>query len=233
MKTHDLPCCIVEDLLPNYIEHLTSQASDEAIKNHLNHCECCQKKLLQLEQPLEPSGASSLNTDAAAVSFFRKTKRKALRQIWYSVGITLLICTVTVYAVILHQFPFHFTVENLYRLSDGSIYFELQAVAPESNISSISYRDGFERNGSDYSIRMGYSLYTRLQANSEENNTEKRYAFMIPSEIVNQISDSGQLIYKQNQKVLVIWDGECTLPAAPESIELQALATSSPFSVIE
>lgn len=232
MKPHDLPCCIVEDLLPNYIEHLTSQDSDEKIKSHLNHCEHCQKKLLQLQAPIQPVGEPSLNTDAAAVAFFRKAKRKTLRQIWCSVGITLLVCALTVYAVILHQLPFHFTVENLYRLSDGSIYFELQAVAPESNISSISYHDGFGHNDSDYSIHMGYSLYTLLQAKSGAKDTEKRYAFTIPAEIVNQISSSGQLVYRQSQETLVIWDGECTLPAAPESIELQASATASPFSVI-
>ncbi len=233
MKTHDLPCCIVEDLLPNYIEHLTSQNSDEKIKSHLNHCEHCQKKLLQLQSPLQPAREPSLSTDAAAVAFFRKTKRKTMRQIWCAIGVTLLVCVVAVYTMILHQFPFHFTVENLYRLSDGSIYFELQAIAPESNISSISYHDGFDHSGSDYSIHMGYSLYTLLQAKSGAKDTEKRYAFTIPAEIVSRISGDGQLVYRQNQETLVIWDGECTLPSAPEAIELQTASISSPFSVIK
>ena len=36
-------CKVIQDLLPNYIENLTSEESNEIIKKHLKECEKCQK----------------------------------------------------------------------------------------------------------------------------------------------------------------------------------------------
>lgn len=39
----ELPCDIVKDLLPSYVDGLTSPASSEAVKNHLDGCGKCSK----------------------------------------------------------------------------------------------------------------------------------------------------------------------------------------------
>lgn len=41
---HELPCGIVEDLLPSYVDGLTGEESTEAVREHLDGCETCRKK---------------------------------------------------------------------------------------------------------------------------------------------------------------------------------------------
>lgn len=38
---YDLPCDVIRDLLPSYVDKLTSNESNEIIKEHLNNCESC------------------------------------------------------------------------------------------------------------------------------------------------------------------------------------------------
>ena len=38
---HDLPCAIVQDLLPNYLEGLTSEETNRSIESHLGGCSTC------------------------------------------------------------------------------------------------------------------------------------------------------------------------------------------------
>ena len=41
----NLPCEIVRDLLPSYIDELTSEMSTKAVDEHLKECEKCQNIL--------------------------------------------------------------------------------------------------------------------------------------------------------------------------------------------
>ena len=67
-----LTCSVVKDLLPNYIEKLTSEETNQEIDQHLSECESCTKvyEEMQTEVPSE-----DLMTEAKNLSkFLRKTK---------------------------------------------------------------------------------------------------------------------------------------------------------------
>ena len=49
MKTN---CDIIRDLLPLYAEHITSEASNALVEEHLAECEACRAELGQMEQPV-------------------------------------------------------------------------------------------------------------------------------------------------------------------------------------
>lgn len=49
MKTN---CDIIRDLLPLYAEHITSEASNALVEEHLAECEVCRAELEQMEQPV-------------------------------------------------------------------------------------------------------------------------------------------------------------------------------------
>ena len=48
MKTN---CDIIRDLLPLYAEHITSEATNALVEEHLAECEACRAELEQMEQP--------------------------------------------------------------------------------------------------------------------------------------------------------------------------------------
>lgn len=47
MKTN---CDIIRDLLPLYAEHITSEATNALVEEHLAECEACRTELEQMEQ---------------------------------------------------------------------------------------------------------------------------------------------------------------------------------------
>ena len=49
MKTN---CDIIRDLLPLYAEHITSEASNALVEEHLAECEACRAELEKMEQPV-------------------------------------------------------------------------------------------------------------------------------------------------------------------------------------
>ena len=49
MKTN---CDIIRDLLPLYAEHITSEATNALVEEHLTECQACRAELEQMEQPV-------------------------------------------------------------------------------------------------------------------------------------------------------------------------------------
>ena len=48
----NLPCEIVMDLLPSYVDKLTSEMSTESVEEHLKECEKCQTVLEEMKESL-------------------------------------------------------------------------------------------------------------------------------------------------------------------------------------
>ncbi|MFR5683809.1 MAG: hypothetical protein ACLUD1_07125 [Clostridia bacterium] len=46
-------CIIIQDLLPNYIEKLTSDETKQYSKEHLKRCQKCQKILKNMKEKIE------------------------------------------------------------------------------------------------------------------------------------------------------------------------------------
>ena len=58
----NMPCSVIRDLLPLYAEELTSEESKELVREHLDGCPDCRKKLEELKQPqtAAPDGTAAL-----------------------------------------------------------------------------------------------------------------------------------------------------------------------------
>ncbi|MDD3165167.1 MAG: zf-HC2 domain-containing protein [Oscillospiraceae bacterium] len=54
---YELPCEIVQDLLPNYIEHLTKPQTTEAVQAHLAQCHTCRDALQAMTAPAPATDA--------------------------------------------------------------------------------------------------------------------------------------------------------------------------------
>ena len=66
-----LPCSVIRDLLPQYIERLTEEETTALIREHLETCESCRKQKAEMEAelPLEKAPKSRL-------SFLKKLRRR-------------------------------------------------------------------------------------------------------------------------------------------------------------
>ena len=85
---HDLPCAIVQDLLPNYLEGLTSDETNQAVESHLAACPGCaaRKAAMAGETP-----AAEAAEQAREVDFLKQVKRRNGRRILLAVLCTILL----------------------------------------------------------------------------------------------------------------------------------------------
>ncbi len=69
----EIECEIVRDLLPNYIENLTSKETSKYLKEHIDHCEKCKKIQEQMQKEVELDTEKS---DKKEINFLKKYKTK-------------------------------------------------------------------------------------------------------------------------------------------------------------
>lgn len=121
-----LNCHIVQDLLPNYIEGLTSEDTNEAIKQHLNSCSDCRQVLGSMMTETEGFQAAPQKQ----INFLKKIKRRQ----WIIAGISVCIAVSVLLAAFYffgtRKFPVassDISISDVYQMKDGSIHFRITA----------------------------------------------------------------------------------------------------------
>lgn len=71
---NEISCNIVQDLLPNFIEKLTSNETNEAIEKHIATCEYCKRTYEQMNSEI----SSSVKAPFKELKFFKKIERTRL-----------------------------------------------------------------------------------------------------------------------------------------------------------
>lgn len=90
---NDLTCGVVRDLLPSYVEGLTSPESNTAVERHLADCPDCTRLRADLagETPPPPE-------EVKEVDYLKKVKRRGRRRVVAAVAVTVLLFTAGVAA---------------------------------------------------------------------------------------------------------------------------------------
>lgn len=91
---NDLTCGVVRDLLPSYVEGLTSPESNAAVERHLSGCPEC----AQLRTALAGAPEQAAPEDAKEVDYLKKVKRRGWRRVAAAVAVTVLLFTAGVAA---------------------------------------------------------------------------------------------------------------------------------------
>ena len=86
----ELPCAVVEDLLPAYMEGLTSEETRQAVEAHLASCPACAAKRAAMGAEEGPSPEEAEET-AREVDYLKKVRRRGRRRVALAVLVTLLV----------------------------------------------------------------------------------------------------------------------------------------------
>lgn len=84
-------CDIVKDLIPLYTEDLTSEASSQFIKNHLDACESCKVYLERLERNLSNQEPIDMEIDENDRKLVKGIQKKMNKMIWVAILTAVLI----------------------------------------------------------------------------------------------------------------------------------------------
>ena len=86
-----IPCEIIKDLLPTYLEELTSAESNDLIKEHLAECESCRKMAECMGGVVEVASED----DKKELNFLKKSKKKTI-----AITASVIIVAFVVYIII-------------------------------------------------------------------------------------------------------------------------------------
>ena len=86
-----LPCEMIQDLLPSYIDELTSDVTDREIEAHMMECQQCKKVL---EQMKTPDMDATEKEEIKEIDFLKKTKKKYQKNIIFCVAIVWAIAVI-------------------------------------------------------------------------------------------------------------------------------------------
>lgn len=88
-----LVCDTVKDLLPLYVDELTSEASNQSIEAHLAECDVCRTALEQMTEHVEVEAAPEVEN-------FKKYLKKSKLSIFYAVMVVLAFIAVAVCLIV-------------------------------------------------------------------------------------------------------------------------------------
>ena len=87
-----IPCEIIRDLLPSYIDGLTSDVTNKEIEEHMKGCSACEEALQQMRAP----EIELPEPERKEIDFLKKTKRKQRKMAIIGV-VLLLVCAASIY----------------------------------------------------------------------------------------------------------------------------------------
>lgn len=93
-----LKCCIVNDLLPCYIEKLTSAETTGMIENHLKFCEKCKKQYSLMQEGDNRKSVNENNDENIEYNHLKKYNRKML---WLKIIIFSIIAIIIILSTII------------------------------------------------------------------------------------------------------------------------------------
>lgn len=104
-------CKIVQDLLPNYFEKVTSKETNEYVEEHIKQCQQCSKIYNAMKEELNIS--YSLDTEKE-VNYMKKLNGKMKRlQLWKKIAIIMITILIILLGMVLYRYSI---ITKIYKL---------------------------------------------------------------------------------------------------------------------
>ena len=181
-----MKCDIIKDLLPSYIEGLTSKTSNEEIEKHLDICEGCRTFYQEMTGEIEEKLPT---TEVKELDYLKKIRKKNIRMVAIvagSVAVVLLIL-VRLFAV---GFPVSSKdMDMTYKIKDNNLEIDFQLknghdLTSRSRETQFVYDDNHKVIGIEYhykpvwvfnnpfdDVGSSFSLGTEIPQDSKEQYT--------------------------------------------------------------
>ena len=101
-----IPCEIIQDLLPSYIDELTSDVTNREVEAHMEGCEQCRNVFEQMKAP----DIEMADKEEKEIDFLKKTKKKHRRN--------LILCVAVVWAIAVLVFGARYYLAGQYMNTD-------------------------------------------------------------------------------------------------------------------
>lgn len=174
MEQNKRECKIVQDLLPNYVENLTDEVTNEYIQEHIKTCDECRKALENVNTDIQ---VEELNQDRE-IKYLKKVRSKIRRTIMLALLLIIIVASCAIWYVYTHakiqvnNYTFlraSYVLENEEGTKDGKLYCTLVAMIDEKGIckSVRVIEDGYTQDIIKNKLKeIGINNDTRYSSNS-------------------------------------------------------------------
>ncbi len=125
---NNLTCELVEDLMPSYIDSLTSEVTNKAVREHLSQCEKCKAKLDTMS---EPCSEDKIQQEKKEIDFLKKARKRNIKVI-----ITSFISVVLIISIVVCTLPYMIR----YTADDSMINYNVTVDGDKINIKAAAVR---------------------------------------------------------------------------------------------
>ena len=196
-------CEIIRDLLPGYVDGLTSEYTNEAVKRHLDHCEDCREIHANMVEDLYPPEEDRIPEPVGLVAFFKKVRSRAFLK---GVLIASVVCLTVGGLAEAYQYarkpvsvPAEAVTSECYRMEDGSVcvVVKVDENYPVTRGWSWDNQMPMTMHAATDQVRVGW-LYWLEDHIGLGSGSENEKMMMIPKEE----AEDGQILFME----LTAWD---------------------------
>ena len=151
-----LPCEVVKDLFPSYIDELTSEVTNDLVKEHTAECEDCRRTLESMKNPeAEPKE----QLQEKEIDYLKKTRKKNRKNVFVAILVVL--------AVVLGGLGVkHYFIGNT--ISHEYVNCIVQVKGKELNAICLTYDENMFISGIDFKEEDGI-IYISCKAVKRKN----------------------------------------------------------------
>lgn len=161
----NITCDVIKDLLPLYVEDISSDDTRKLVEEHIASCETCKKELVKLQTPKD----FSLDAPSLPLKKLQTTllKKKYLT-ILFSVSITLLVLVITMgYLTTPEYIPY--SEQPITITKTNSDFVSVHLEIPDTRYDISKYRSE-DSSGYIYSISVWSSIWNRSRSNRGQSD---------------------------------------------------------------
>lgn len=116
-------CAVTQDLLPLYVEQLTSEETNHIIEEHLEECKSCKSLYLSMKEEIirENEQANENVETVKEVDYLKKIRTTSRKRVWFGIGgVLLAIAVIAFVKVFVYGSPSESYVANI-MVEDGRV----------------------------------------------------------------------------------------------------------------
>lgn len=179
-----IPCNIIQDLLPNYIDGCTSQKTNQDIQEHLSQCSSCHELYEEMKKPVPVKE----NHD---IDYLKRIKNNQLLKIVLTIVIS---CIIFICMILIKNYVLGYYTENIH-INNLSVENETIKI----NVSSLSHNETVI----DYQYKTDNQNKQMITFQSVKNSflhSSKQIEFKIPlSKVKNYLIIGNKVVSHTGQ----------------------------------
>lgn len=187
---NNLTCEVVNDLLPSYIDNLTSDVTNTAVREHLSHCDKCKQTLESMKEPCNEEKIISENKE---IDFLKKTRKKNIKVI-----ISSLVSIVLVIAIVFTSLPYMIK----HTLNDSMVLFNLTVDGDNFNIKATAGHKYVKITDLNYSLGNSGILDISFVGREETAfDKESLFTWSFTSDKVKAVAHQGEILWEDGEQI--------------------------------